>query len=100
MKAKVIKRFKCKMDHQRYRPGDIYTGDPDRLEYLQDLGYLGDVIEEPPAEELPAEEAPEIVDVPAEEQPEPRHVGGGWYELPDGTRVKGKEEALKALGGE
>jgi len=23
----------------------------------------------------------------------PVHVGGGWYELSDGTRVQGKEEA-------
>ena len=27
----------------------------------------------------------------------PKHVGGGWYELPDGTRVQGKEAALKAM---
>jgi hypothetical protein len=25
------------------------------------------------------------------------HVGGGWYELPDGQRVQGREEALRAL---
>lgn len=25
--------------------------------------------------------------------PEIKHIGGGIYELPDGTRVKGKEEA-------
>lgn len=28
---------------------------------------------------------------PAEAKP--KHVGGGWYELPDGTRVRGKEAA-------
>ena len=27
----------------------------------------------------------------------PKHVGGGWYELPNGERVKGKEEAHKAM---
>lgn len=26
-----------------------------------------------------------------------RHVGGGWYELPDGQRVRGREQALAAL---
>jgi hypothetical protein len=29
-----------------------------------------------------------------------KHVGGGWYELPNGTRIQGKaaaEEALAAL---
>jgi len=27
----------------------------------------------------------------------PKHVGGGMYELPDGTRIKGKEAALAAF---
>lgn len=27
----------------------------------------------------------------------PEHIGGGWYELPDGTRVQGKEAAWEAL---
>ncbi len=26
----------------------------------------------------------------------PAHVGGGWYELSDGTRVQGKDEAVAA----
>lgn len=25
------------------------------------------------------------------------HLGAGWYELPDGSRVRGKDNALKAL---
>ena len=29
--------------------------------------------------------------------PEIKHAGGGWYELPDGSKVKGKEAAEKAL---
>lgn len=27
----------------------------------------------------------------------PKHVGGGWYELPDGSRVQGKEDAEQAI---
>ena len=27
----------------------------------------------------------------------PKHVGGGWYELPNGERVQGKEEAINAM---
>lgn len=30
---------------------------------------------------------------------EPHHVGGGWYELPDGTRVQGRTAALEAYHG-
>ncbi len=29
--------------------------------------------------------------------PQIKHIGGGWYELPDGSKVKGKEAAEKAL---
>ena len=29
-------------------------------------------------------------------RPEPEHVGGGWYALPDGTRVQGLDNALEA----
>ncbi len=31
--------------------------------------------------------------------PKPRHVGGGYYELPDGKRVRGKKAAEEALRG-
>jgi len=30
-------------------------------------------------------------------QAEPKHVGGGYYALPNGERVKGKEDAYKAM---
>lgn len=26
-----------------------------------------------------------------------KHVGGGWYELPNGDKVQGRDEALEAL---
>ena len=29
--------------------------------------------------------------------PEIKHTGGGWYELPNGRKVQGKEAAEKAL---
>ena len=28
---------------------------------------------------------------------EPKHVGGGWYELPSGETVRGREEAMKRM---
>lgn len=46
----------------------------------------------------------QYVDVPKTESENPvietdqlKHVGGGWFELPNGEKVKGKEEALEAL---
>jgi len=32
-------------------------------------------------------------------KPEVKHVGAGWYELPNGERVRGKEAAERALKG-
>lgn len=29
--------------------------------------------------------------------PEPEYMGGGWYELPDGSRVQGKAAAEEAM---
>ncbi|MBO8169967.1 MAG: hypothetical protein H0Z35_12405 [Thermoanaerobacteraceae bacterium] len=31
-----------------------------------------------------------------EQEQYPKHTGGGWYELSNGEKVKGKEEAIKA----
>ena len=33
-------------------------------------------------------EAPEKAVMP---QPKPKHIGGGWYELPDGQKVRKKD---------
>lgn len=32
-----------------------------------------------------------------DDESSPVHVGGGWYELPDGSKVQGKEEAEAAM---
>ena len=87
MKYSVIKAFTCKLDHRKYNSGNTYeTDDPDRAEFLQSKGRLGAMIEElPPAVELI--------------QQEPEHVGGGWYKLPSGKRIRGKKEAIAAMNG-
>ena len=40
----------------------------------------------------------EPVSVDEETEQYPKHVGGGWYELSNGERVQGKEEAIKKEG--
>lgn len=37
---------------------------------------------------------------PIETAVKPKHIGGGWYELPSGERVQGKENAMKQTGGD
>jgi hypothetical protein len=36
--------------------------------------------------------------LPESESDWPKHVGGGWYELQDGSKVQGYEDAVKAAG--
>ena len=40
----------------------------------------------------------EPVSVDEEVEQFPKHVGGGWYELSNGERVQGKDEAIKEEG--
>jgi len=55
-----------------------------------------------PRVEWPPKSEPSV-DVDAEQAEtsdvEPKHVGGGWYELPNGERVRGKQAALDAMKG-
>lgn len=68
----VIKRFRDKETKRLYEKGDLYKGSKERVSLLTKKGFLADT---PPL----------------------NHIGGGYYELPDGSRVKGKEQAMKAL---
>src|SRR5690606_5383921 len=79
--AKVLHPFRCKYDRRRYDAGDIYRHPKrERMEFL--------AAQHPPRVEWPPKHGK-----PAE----PRHVGGGWYELADGRRVRGKEAALASM---
>ncbi len=42
-------------------------------------------------------EPPENAALKAAKDKYPKHIGGGWYELPNGEKVKGKDEALEAM---
>lgn len=79
----VLKNFKDKQDNKReYRSNDWYprfgfeTTD-ERVDELFELGHIGKQVEEV-------------------KQDFPKHIGGGWYELSNGERVQGKEEAEEA----
>lgn len=92
MKYKVIKAFTCKLDRKARYPGAVYeTDDPVRAQYLQNKGYLGAAIEEPPAKPEPEPEPENLLNEAEETDPEPKHLGGGWYALPDGRKVRKKD---------
>ena len=69
-------RFKDKDTDKVYNPGDAYHSDStERIEFLMDEGYI--------KEGRSAKEYP-------------YHTGGGYYELSNGEKVRGKDEAAAA----
>jgi hypothetical protein len=87
----VIKPFRDKHTGDLFGKGDAYlTEDEQRAKYLQEWGYLGEEVEQV----QPKEDAEEIE---IEDENGIKHVGGGYYELPNGEKIKGKQEALAAL---
>lgn len=79
MKLVVINAFIDKNTNIGYSVGDTFeSDDSERVSFLKEEGYLFNNAED---------ETPENI----------KHVGGGYYELPNGDKVKGKDNALKAL---
>ena len=87
MKYPVKKAFRDKYTKVVYYPGDIYeTKDITRGEYLQKAGFFGNKI---------AELRPAVEGTGTDLLTSPVSLGGGWYQLPDGRKVRKAE-----LGGE
>jgi len=88
IQAKVVNRLKAN-EHEGhvYVPGDTYPADgfeaeADRVAFL--------------AEVHPRYGKIYLADVQEIEETFPKHVGGGHYELSNGEKVKGKQEAIEA----
>lgn len=98
MKYRVIAEYVDLESGRRQHPGDVVDVNEERAETLQQKGLIG---------QAPISGDPEVASVsPVPDNPkgpgaggkdELKHVGGGFYELPDGRRIKGKEAALAAL---
>lgn len=81
----IVKRsFYDKEDNYKaYSVGDSYQNEnSDRVVFLMDKGFLEQKRKQPPEPDFP------------------NHVGGGYYELPNGDRVQGKKAALEAMDGD
>ncbi|MEY8559596.1 hypothetical protein AALF85_02635 [Jeotgalicoccus halotolerans] len=86
---KVVKSFTGKKEKQDYIRGHKFKGNEKRVKELTDAGYLEKV-------DIPKVEAA-VPDNNVETADQLKHVGGGYYELPNGERVQGEENAKKAL---
>ncbi|WP_427124749.1 hypothetical protein ACQCPP_12495 [Priestia megaterium] len=92
-KSTVLKAFKCKNTGLHYGIGGLFSSEElERVAYLGDLGFVGKDVKE-----IKPEPVIEVKQKETADKPPFKHVGGGWYELADGSRVKGKENALKAI---
>jgi len=91
---KVLNDFKDTQHQHTYKVGDDYPkegykAEEKRVAYLQSenpeyrMRFLGE------GKEQPLEDSSFDSKI--------KHVGGGWYELPNGEKVQGKEEANAAL---
>lgn len=92
-----------------YQPGDPFPGEEwgQAAHNLVEVGKAvrlavnvgspaAPVVSVPPEEtELTVQEVNEITS-PEEVTSYPFHAGGGWWELSDGTKVRGEEAALEA----
>jgi len=80
MDYKVKSSFQDKETSKVYKNGDLYQHtSADRVAFLVEKGFL--------------EGSEEIVS----DNPDfPKHTGGGYYELSNGEKVKGKEDAIAA----
>jgi hypothetical protein len=86
-KYTVISGFTDKDTGDRFLVGDVYeSDDAKRTGFLQDKGFLDG---EPSDTEPENEQKDDDQGI--------KHVGGGYYELPNGEKVRGKEAALDTL---
>lgn len=78
----------------RFEAGRVVTDQQiprDQLQAMIDAG-CADAVGVRPVEQA-VRKPPETADIKHEPEAAPKHVGGGWYEMPDGERVRGKEAA-------
>jgi hypothetical protein len=84
----VIKPFRDKYTGDLFGKGyEYFTEDEKRAKYLQEWGYIGKEIEKENDEEIEIENDEDGI----------KHVGGGYYELPNGEKIKGKQNAIAEL---
>ncbi|MEG7934981.1 hypothetical protein J0817_19820 [Bacillus mobilis] len=76
MKCLVLKAFIDKETQIGFSQGDTYeSNDSERIAFLIEKGFLQEN---------------------QKYSKFPKHAGGGWYELSNGDKIQGKDEAVEA----
>ncbi|WP_342541041.1 hypothetical protein MHI39_08195 [Heyndrickxia sp. FSL K6-6286] len=88
MKHRVVQAFRDKNTKIHYAIGDFFESDDfERVIFLLNNNFL--------------EKKKITINYDSEsssnEKLEPKHLGGGYFELPNGEKVKGKKNALNRL---
>ncbi len=100
-----IARKPFRYENKVFMQGEHVTVTDDDVRMLQGQGKIGGRVMEtasvkPPEQAvMPKAETKHLGDFVRKVTAEPKHLGGGYYELPNGEKVRGKkaaEEAMKA----
>lgn len=88
-------KFECKQDFnhkgKKYREGDIIELSGKYADIYMQNNWIGS----PKVKKKNTETATKTPEGEKRSQNYPKHTGGGWFELSNGEKVQGKEEAEK-----
>lgn len=86
-----IARKPFRYENKVFMQGEHVTVTDDDVRMLQGQGKIGGRVAE-----TASVKPPEQAVMP---KAEPKHLGGGYYELPNGEKVRGKKAAEEAMKG-
>jgi hypothetical protein len=99
MPYQVIRSFRDKEDNLRtYRKGDTFPAKGEvNQERIDELLGKGNAVGHTLIQEVGTSQEPQDEsDGGIDEEEFPKHTGGAWYELSNGEKIQGKDEALEA----
>ncbi len=74
-----------------YRPGDVINLGTGRALKLRRAGVIGNIATDKKSTEKAVRKQPVETATAPEPEEKAEHIGGGWYQLPNGERVHGKK---------
>lgn len=89
---RVINRYRSRETGDRVQPGTLVTLSAPVGERMTRRGLVA-----PVERQAQPETATRVPAENAARRTAPVHTGGGWYELPNGERVRGKDAAYQRM---